>query len=232
MIGNHTITLVIPAHNEEEGLPEVLSAVPSQVDKVIVVDNCSTDGTSRVAEAHGARVVKQPVKGYGNAYRAGFAAVETELVATADADGTYPVHVIPALAEKLLSQKLDFISARRRASDRAGTLNSIMRYSGNFILSATTALLYWRLIKDSQSGMWVFRREVLDQVRLTSGGMPMSQELKIEVWTRPSIRRREVDVPFNYSARRGKPKLNLWRDGFRNLLFLFARRFGIPMTGA
>ena len=42
----------------------------------------------------------------------------------------------------------------------------------------------------------------------------------------------EVDVPFNYSARRGKPKLNLWRDGFRNLLFLFARRFGIPMTGA
>ncbi len=232
MINNHTITLVIPAHNEEEGLPEVLSAVPEQVDQVIVVDNCSTDGTSRVAKEYGARVVKQPLKGYGNAYRAGFTTVETDLVATADADGTYPVHLIPDLAQELLAWELDFISARRMARDRAGTLSSVLRYSGNFILSATTAILYWRLIKDSQSGMWIFRREILDKVKLTSGGMPMSQELKIEAWTRPGIRCREVDVPFSYSARRGKPKLNLWRDGFRNLLFLFARRFGIPMTGA
>lgn len=232
MIGEHTITLVIPAHNEEDGLPEVLEAVPEAVDQVIVVDNCSTDRTAEIAAGYGARVVEQPVKGYGSAYKAGFAAVETDLVSTADADGTYPVERIPELVRLLLDDDLDFISARRIPDDHAGTFNNIMRFAGNWVLTAVTILLFWRRILDSQSGMWVFRREILDGLELTSDGMPFSEELKIEAWRSRSVRCAEIRVPFSYSDRLGTPKLNLWRDGFRNLLFLFAKRFGIRMTGA
>ncbi|PIE51846.1 glycosyl transferase family 2 [Candidatus Fermentibacteria bacterium] len=232
MHGTMTVGLVIPAHNEEQGLPAVLEAVPDTVDKVFVVNNCSTDRTAEVAEQYGCIVVDQPVKGYGSAYKAGFAAVDTDLVCTADADGTYPVDRIPELLDCLTEENLDFISARRIPDDHSHSLNNVMRFSGNFILTLVTMLLFWRKILDSQSGMWVFRRSVLDHVNLTSDGMPLSEELKIEVWINRNIKARETGVPFSYSDRMGKAKLNLWRDGFRNLVFLFAKRFGIPMTGA
>lgn len=227
-----TVGLVIPAHNEEEGLPAVLEAVPEIVDRVFVVDNCSTDNTAEVARRFGAAVIDQPVKGYGSAYKAGFAAVDTNIVCTADADGTYPVQMIPGLITALFEENLDFISARRIPDDHSHTLNNVMRFSGNWILTAVTMLLFWKKILDSQSGMWVFKRSVLNQVSLTSNGMPLSEELKIEVWRNRQIKAKEIGVPFSYSARMGKAKLNLWRDGFRNLLFLFAKRFKIPMTGA
>ena len=232
MIGSRTISLVIPAHNEEEGLPRVLELVPPEIDTVIVVDNCSTDGTAEVAGRYGAEVVFQPVKGYGSAYKAGFAAVKTDLVSTSDADGTYPVDRIPELARSLLDKELDFISARRVPDDHAGTLNNVMRFTGNWVLTAVTMVLFWKRILDSQSGMWVFRREILEDLELTSDGMPFSEELKIEAWRSPGLKCTEISVPFSYSDRIGAAKLNLWRDGFRNLLFLFAKRLRIPMTGA
>lgn len=232
MIQGKTVSLVIPAHNEEEGLPCVLGAVPDCIDEVVVVDNCSTDKTAEVARGFGCRVVYQPEKGYGSAYMAGFATVGTDLVTTADADGTYPVHMIPELAGILLRDDLDFISARRRPDDHANTLNSTLRFAGNFVLSTATVVLFQRMILDSQSGMWVFKREILDGITLTSRGMAMSEEFKIKAWTKRGLRCRELDIPFSYSERMGKPKLNLWRDGARNLLFLFALRFGIPMTKA
>jgi glycosyltransferase involved in cell wall biosynthesis len=232
MIGKFSVGLVIPAHNEEEGLPSVLRIVPEQVDRIFVVDNCSTDATSSVAEKYGAIVISQPIKGYGSAYKAGFAAVDTDIVCTADADGTYPVNRIPQLIEDLLKNNLDFISARRIPDDHSGTLNNIMRFSGNLVLTAFTMMLFWKKIMDSQSGMWVFHREILNKVKLTSDGMPLSEELKIEAWCNKDIRCAERDIPFSYSSRVGKAKLNLWRDGFRNLVFLFAKRLGISMTKA
>ncbi len=232
MIGNYSVGLVIPAHNEEEGIPSVLKAVPDVVDRVYVVANCCTDSTASVAREHGAIVIDQPVIGYGSAYKAGFAAVDTDIVCTADADGTYPVQKIPQLVEDLLEHKLDFISARRIPDDHSGNMNNIMRFGGNLVLTAFTMILFWRKILDSQSGMWIFHREILDKVKLTSDGMPFSEELKIEVWSDRDIKCAERAVPFSYSSRVGKAKLNLWRDGFRNLVFLFAKRLGIPMTGA
>jgi glycosyltransferase involved in cell wall biosynthesis len=232
MIAGMSVTLVIPAHNEEQGLPGVLGAVPKSVDEVIVVDNSSTDRTAEVARALGARVVQEPRKGYGSAYMAGLAAASTDLIATADADGTYPVQKIPEIVELLASANLDFISARRVPDDHSRNLNSMLRFTGNAVLTLCTILLFFRRISDSQSGMWVFRRSILQGLRLTSLGMPFSEELKIEAWRNGRIRCREVGIPFSYSDRVGAPKLRLWRDGFRNLLFLFAKRLGIPMTGA
>ena len=139
---------------------------------------------------------------------------------------------IPDLATILIEDGLDFISARRAPGDQARNLDNMLRFGGNAVLTFFTVALFFRWIRDSQSGMWVFRRDVLSSLELTSRGMPFSEEIKIEAWRAPGVRCREVGVPFSYSTRVGSAKLRLWRDGVRNLLFLFAKRLRIPMRGA
>ena len=107
------ISVVIPCHNEEQGIAAVLEQMPALVDEVVVVDNASTDRTAEVARTAGARVVYEARKGYGRAYKTGFAAARGDVVVTMDGDGTYPPDSIPLLLYVLVEERLDFISARR-----------------------------------------------------------------------------------------------------------------------
>src|SRR5574342_500826 len=93
---------------------------------------------------------------------------------------------------------------------------------GNRILSLAMSVLFLRWVRDSQSGMWVFRRDVLAKMRLTSDGMAFSEEIKIEAICNKEIGFREMFI--NYSQRIGEKKLQPWRDGVRNILFLFKKR--------
>jgi hypothetical protein len=85
-------------------------------------------------------------------------------------------------------------------------------------------MLFGIRLRDSQSGMWVFRKQVLEKVSVLSDGMPFSEEFKIRTFKHPEIRCREVPVQFKYITRIGPSKLNLWGDGFKNLLYLFKLR--------
>jgi hypothetical protein len=85
------------------------------------------------------------------------------------------------------------------------------------------SLLYFRWVRDSQSGMWVFRRSILADMKLTSDGMAFSEEIKIEALKHPGVRFNEISI--QYSSRLGEIKLNPWRDGFYNLWFLAKKRF-------
>ncbi len=78
MYRTQTVALIIPARNESLAIPQVLQTVPSEVDHILVVDNGSTDETSRVAKAHGATVISEPRAGYGRACLAGLATLETD----------------------------------------------------------------------------------------------------------------------------------------------------------
>jgi len=219
-----TISVVIPCYNEEEGIQQVIQAMPAYVDEVVVVDNNSTDRTSEIARGLGARVVFQPRKGYGAAYQAGLPAATGDIIATLDGDGTYPADEISLLVDALEEQKLDFISGARfplRNQDAMNFTNKV----GNLVLTVATALLWFRPLRDSQSGMWVFRRSILPRLRLTSDGMPLSEEIKIEAIEKLGPRFAEVGI--DYRPRIGEVKLQKWRDGWRNLSFLFAKRFGL-----
>ena len=93
---------------------------------------------------------------------------------------------------------------------------------GNRVQSVLMSVLFLRWVNDSQSGMWVFRRDALEAMNLTSDGMAFSEEIKIEAIRNRDIGFREIFI--NYSQRVGEIKLQLWRDGFRNLWFLFTKR--------
>jgi len=215
------ISVVIPCHNEEEGIVAVLRQMPAIVDEVVVVDNCSTDDTAKVAVEHGARVVPESRKGYGYAHKSGYAAANGDIIITMDGDGTYPPDSVPLLLYVMMEEKVDFITARRWYSKQGGTKSPI-RLLGNAILSGTMMALYFKFIVDSQSGMWMFKKEILSDLDLTSNGMALSEEIKIEAFTHPSVR--AIEIPIYYGERIGESKLNIWRDGFYNLFFLVKKR--------
>jgi len=215
------ISVVIPCHNEEEGVRAVMAQMPPIVDEVVVVDNCSTDRTAEIATSLGARVVFEGRKGYGRAYKTGFSEAQGDVIVTMDGDGTYPPTSIPLLLDVLLAEKLDFMTARRWRS-RNDKSKSPLRLFGNAVLTGTTMLLFGKFLVDSQSGMWVFRRDALPRFQPEADTMALSQEIKILAFTNPQVRC--LEMPMYYGERVGESKLNLWRDGFGNLLQLLTLR--------
>ncbi len=215
------VSVVIPCFNEEQGVAHVLRGMPDYVDETIVVDNNSTDGTAEIARALGARVVFECRQGYGSAYQAGLPAATGDIIATVDGDGTYPSAAIAPLIDELLAGGLDFISASRFPLQNPDAMSARNQF-GNHVLTWTTRLLFWRPIADSQSGMWVFRRHCLRWIRPCERGMAFSEEIKLEALHAPQVRFGER--PVAYHERIGETKLFTWRDGFKNLAFLFAYR--------
>lgn len=221
MYKNQRITIVIPCLNEEQGIQKVLSEVPAFVDEVIVVDNNSTDRTADVARSMGAVVVSELHRGYGRAYKKGFSAATGDVIITLDGDHSYPIDALSYLLEAFLHSGVGFLSASRLPTLDPNAM-SLKHKIGNRVLSAAMSVLFFRWVNDSQSGMWVFRRELLSQMNLSSDGMAFSEEIKIEAIRNPRIGFREIFI--NYSQRVGEIKLQPYRDGVRNLLFLLKKR--------
>ena len=223
MYKGQSIAVIIPCLNEEQGIERVLRAMPEFVDEIIVVDNNSTDRTSEVAEGLGAKVIREEVRGYGRSYKRGFSCAVSDIIITLDGDHSYPVDAISYLLEAFLHLDVDFLNASRfPVRDRAAM--SFKHHVGNLVLSIAMSVLYFRWVRDSQSGMWVFRRSILKDMKLESDGMAFSEEIKIEALRRARIRFGEISI--QYSSRLGEKKLNPWRDGFQNLWFLVKKRFG------
>jgi glycosyltransferase involved in cell wall biosynthesis len=222
MYKNQKITVIIPCLNEEQGIESVLRRMPDFVDQVIVVDNGSTDRTSEVAAGFGVQVIREDVRGYGRSYKTGFASATGDIIVTLDGDQSYPPDAISYLLEAFLHLEVDFLNASRfPVRDRHAM--SLKHKFGNVILSVAMSLLYGRWVRDSLSGMWVFRRSILADMELVSDGMAFSEEIKIEALKSRRVRFEEISI--QYTSRLGEIKLNPWRDGFHNLWFLVKKRF-------
>lgn len=222
-----TLSIVIPALNERANIAKLIAGIPYAEltaggwdTELLVVDNGSVDGTGQLARELGAEVVVQPVRGYGNAYKAGFANCTGSVIATGDADLTYPFDALPRMLETLLHDRIEFMTTNRlHPANRAAMKPS--HTVGNRVLSAFSRMLFRNGVVDSQSGMWVFRRYVWDWLDVRSGGMGFSQEVKNEAYRKGF---RCTELPIEYRVRGGDVKLNAARDGVRNLAQLFGHR--------
>lgn len=239
------VSLIVPTLNEGASIGHVLRTFRSAAQaangtlfasdpvdwEVLVVDGASTDGTAERARAEGARVITETRRGYGRAYRTGFTEATGEILATLDGDATYPAERVPEFVRYLLDHGLDFLSGDRLTLLDRKAMTTEHRI-GNWLLNFTVRIAYHRylagvpnrVLRDSQSGMWVFHRRLLDRIRLTQDGMPLSEELKLEVLIR-GYRFREI--PIAYGERWGAPKLSSWQDGRRNLAFLLSKRLAM-----
>jgi hypothetical protein len=175
-----------------------------------------------VAAALGAKVIREPVRGYGRAYKRGFAEATSDLIVTLDGDQSYPVDALSYLIEAFLHLEVDFLNASRFPVRDARAM-SFRNKVGNLVLALAMSILFFHWVRDSQTGMWVFRRSILKDMKLESDGMAFSEEIKIEALRNPRIRFGEISIM--YSSRLGESKLNPWSDGFQNLVFMAKKRF-------
>ena len=222
-----SLSVVLPALNEASNLPAVMASIPTATlaaqgwdTEIIVVDNASTDATGQVARGLGARVVTEHRRGYGLAYRAGFAAAEGEVIATGDCDCSYPFEDLPELLRILIGQDIDFLTTDRlyNANREAMTRSHAI---ANRCLSAVNRMLFQNNLHDSQSGMWVFHRYVWQGLDVRSPGMAFSQEIKNAAALAGYSC---LEVPIEYRKRGGDVKLHAVRDGAANLAQLFEHR--------
>jgi len=225
------VSIVIPAVNEERGIGKTIDAVnrtyltSKHWDlEIILVDGNSKDNTREIAADKGAEVILEKRKGYGRAYKTGLAQATGDVIVTGDADATYPFHLIHEYIEFLLDQHLDFLTTDRFAALKHGSMSLKHRF-GNLTLAWTLRILFLVNIRDSQSGMWIFKRDALSKIQPLESfndGMPFSEEIKIEMFTNKHIKAKEI--PSTLSAREGQVKLESFKDGIKNLRFLFKKR--------
>jgi dolichol-phosphate hexosyltransferase len=215
----------MPALNEEESIGKTISMIPlvklkelGYDPEILVVDGGSHDNSKAIATELGARVIISP-RGYGRQYQLGFKNALGEILVTADSDCSYPLEEIPKLLDLLETENLDFIHTNRFAFMDHDSMMPLNRF-GNKVLTFFTNFLFRFSLKDSQSGMWVFRKKILGTITLTGDGMSLSQEIKIKAFR--YFKAREVDSC--YRKRVGKVKLRMFVDGCDNLFNLFKLR--------
>jgi glycosyltransferase involved in cell wall biosynthesis len=214
------ISYVIPALNEEGSIGRVINNIRS-VDaeaEIIVVDSNSVDKTAEIVRSLGATLVNEDKLGYGNAYKKGFSVAKGEIIATLDADGTYPPDEIPKMM-KYINEGYDFVSGERLSNSSREAM-SLQHLIGNTVLNIVARVLFMVNIRDSQSGMWLFKREIIQDIMPRGTGMEFSEEIKIRAATSYCFK----EVPIKYERRMGEKKLRPWKDGVSNLLFLLKFR--------
>jgi glycosyltransferase involved in cell wall biosynthesis len=218
-----TLSVVIPAYNEEDGIADIMQrvlAVRPELAKVdvnelelLVVDDGSRDQTAKFAQViadqeTGVRVISHPVnRGYGAALKTGFAQAKGELIGFLDADGTYPPEHFPVLCAKALNGN-DLVIGSRMAG--AATEMPITRRIGNIFFAGMISLLGGKRITDSASGMRVFKRSVLERVYPLPDGLNLTPIMSTRA-IHEGIKMLEVPIP--YSERVGRSKLSVVRDG-------------------
>ena len=148
-------------------------------------------------------MIRENVRGYGRSYKTGFASATGDIIVTLDGDHSYPPDAISYLLEAFLHLDVDFLNASRfPVRDRNAM--SFKHKFGNLILSLAMSILYFRWVRDSQSGMWVFRRSILKDMKLTSDGMAFSEEIKIEALKSNRVRFAEISIHVHVAAGRNQ----------------------------
>lgn len=217
---NLKLSAVIPTINEESTIGEIIDGLrDSGVLEIIIVDTNSTDRTRDIAREKGARVIEQPKRGYGVAYKTGLKEVTGDVIICMDGDGTYPANMVRPFVEILVYDQVDFISGDRMKF-RTDKNYTTLHYVGNSILNKVAGLLFKVSMNDSQSGMWVFRSELYRMMGKLSDKMSFSEDIKIEAIKLGTF----IEIPIRYGVRITKPKLKTWQDGFSNLFNLFVKR--------
>ncbi len=211
------ISVVIPCYNEEKTIEKVIKNIPQDVFEIIVVDNNSTDKTAEIAKKLGAKVVKEKRQGYGYALQRGFKEAQGDIVVTLDGDGQYPSEKINELINYFLENNLDFLNCSRFPLQNPSSI-PFFRKIGNYFFNFIIFILFGIKTKDSQSGMMIFKKEILKKINLESGDMSLSEELKIKTILN-GFKYEEINIP--YYPREGKSKLIPLKHGFINLNFLF-----------
>ncbi len=213
---NPLVSVVIPALNEEENLPLILTRLPEWIHEVILVDGNSTDGTVEIARrlCPGIRILHQVGKGKGDALRMGFEAVTGDVVVMLDADGSTDPAEIPAFVQALVDGA-DFVKGSRFLPGGGTADMPLYRRLGNSCFLLAVGVLFRGTFSDLCYGYNAFWTRVLPDV------LPECDGFEVETWMNLRALRaglRIAEVP-SFEAKRvyGESRLRTIPDGWRVL---------------
>jgi glycosyltransferase involved in cell wall biosynthesis len=219
------LTVVMPCLNEAETVATCVRkamgflAESGISGEVVVADNGSTDGSQRLAEAEGARVVPVSEKGYGNALLGGIEAAHGKYIIMGDADDSYDfTNLMPYVEE--LRKGADLVMGNRFAGGIApGAMPPLHKYLGNPVLSFVGRLFFRSKIGDFHCGLRGFNRDSVRALNLQATGMEFASEMVVKA-ALAGQHVTEVPTTLAKDGRSRPPHLHTWRDGWRHLRFL------------
>jgi glycosyltransferase involved in cell wall biosynthesis len=202
------VDLIIPALNEEQALPKVLATLPRNLlRRVVVVDNGSTDGTTKVALEGASEVLYEPVRGYGQALWTGVEFLRSDppdVVAFMDGDGADDPSLLSVLLDVIARGQADFvIGSRMRGSRERGSM-SLPQIVGNHLVPWLLRLLFHAVCTDL-GPMRAIRYDALKSLALVERGMGWTVEMQIRA-AQEGLR--IVEVPVSYRRRTGSSKIS------------------------
>jgi hypothetical protein len=219
------LTILMPCLNEAETLAVCVDKARGFLERtgvkgeVVIADNGSTDGSQAIAEAHGARVVPVPERGYGAALIGGIAAARGRFVVMGDADDSYDFENLEPMLEKLRAGADLVMGNRFQGGIAPGAMPFLHRFLGNPVLSFIGRLFYKIPVGDFHCGLRGFSRDSILNLKLKSPGMEFASEMVVKAALH-GLDIQEVPTTLKPDGRSRPPHLKTWRDGWRHLKFL------------
>lgn len=217
------VSVVMPCLNEEKTIGACVTKALQGIKRtglpgeVVVSDNGSTDRSVEIATELGARVIHQPKRGYGNAYRAGFEAARGKYIVMGDSDDTYDFTEIGALVDSLREGNDYVLGSRFQGTILPGAMPWLHQYVGNPVLTGLLNFLFGLKSSDAHSGLRAFTKDAYRRMRLQTTGMEFASEMVINA---ARAKLKVAEVPITYYPREGESKLRSFRDGWRHLRFM------------
>ena len=208
------ISIVIPARNEEESIQEVIKKIKVSLpeSEIIVVNDASQDSTGIRAAEEGVRVINLTFsRGYGGALKKGIEETSYPIIGIVDGDGSYPVEDFPSLLKEMKNQDM-VVGARDPRKI------PLLRRPAKGILQGLANYLMGRKIPDLNSGMRIFRKDLVKKfLHILPEGFSFTATLTLSALSEGY---RVKFVPISYSPRKGKSKINPFRDTIQFLLLI------------
>jgi glycosyltransferase involved in cell wall biosynthesis len=215
------ISIVIPCYNEKDTIERIVEAVRSaaiESREIIVVDDCSEDGTKAVLEQKVSeivdRIIYHPVnRGKGASLRSGFAAATGEIILVQDADLEYSPDDYPVLLEPLLSGKADAVFGSRFMGGRPHRVLFFWHMAGNRFLTLLSNMFTNLNLTDLETGYKAFKAPVIKSIQIEEDRFGVEPEITAKL-ARMGCRIYEVGISYSGRTYAEGKKIN-WKDGVR-----------------
>ena len=221
------VSIVIPCYNEKDTIEKIVEAVcnaPLKSREIIVVDDCSKDGTQTLLRERLSsmvdRIIYHPLnQGKGAALRSGFAAATGDFILVQDADLEYSPEDYPLLLEPLMSGKADVVLGSRFMGGRPHRVLFFWHMVGNKFLTLLSNMFTNINLTDVETGYKAFRAPIIKSIRIQEDRFGVELEI-IAKLARAGCRIYEVGISYSGRTYAEGKKIG-WKDGFRAVYAIF-----------